>query len=59
MALHNVALNLLDRLPTVVAKPGKRKSRSRSVLKLSGTGSLPEIKDGDLQRFRRQYGLWI
>jgi hypothetical protein len=56
MALHHIAVNLLDPVPTVVAEPEKKKSRSK---KLSGTGSLSEIKDEDLQRFKRQYGLWI
>jgi hypothetical protein len=43
----------------VVAEPEKKKSRSKRLLKLSGTGSLSEIKDEDLQRFKRKYGLWI
>jgi hypothetical protein len=59
MALHHTAVNLLDRVPTVVAEPEKKKSRSKRLLKLSGTGSPSEIKDEDLQRFKRQYGLWI
>jgi hypothetical protein len=59
MALHHVAVNLLDRVPTLVAQPVKKKPDSKRLLKLSSIGSLPEIKDEDLQRFKRQYGLWI
>ncbi len=59
MALHHIAVNLLDRAPTVVAEPEAQKSRSKRVPKLSGIGSLPLIKDEDLQRFKRQYGLWF
>jgi hypothetical protein len=59
MALHHVAVNLLERLPTVVPRPEKKRPDSKRLLKLSDTGSLPEIKDEDLQRFKRQYGLWF
>jgi hypothetical protein len=59
MALHHVAVNLLDRLPTVVARPEKKRPDSKRLLKLSDTDSLPEIKEEDLQRYRRQYGLWF
>jgi hypothetical protein len=59
MALHRVAVNPLDRLPTVVAGPVRKKPDSKRLLKLSSTGSLPEIKDEDFQRFKRQYGLWF
>ncbi len=59
MALHHVAVNLLDRVPTLVAEPVKKKLDSKRLLKLSSIGSIPEIKDEDLQRFKRQYGLWI
>jgi hypothetical protein len=59
MALLPISVNLLDRVPTGVAEPEKEKSRSKRLLKLSGTGSLPQIKDEDLRRFKRQYGLWI
>jgi hypothetical protein len=44
MALHNIAVNLLDRAPTVVAEPEAQKSRSKRVLKLSGIGGPPESK---------------
>jgi hypothetical protein len=59
MALRNVAVNLLDQVPTVVAEPERKKPRSKGVVQLSATGSLPEIKDEDLQRFKRQNGLWF
>jgi hypothetical protein len=59
MAIHHIAVNLLDRVPTAVAEPEKRKSRSKRLLMLFGIGTLAEIKDEDLQRFKRQYGLWI
>jgi len=47
MSLHNVAVNLRDRVPTVVAEQEKKKSDSKRLLKLSRIGSLPEIKDDD------------
>ena len=59
MALQNVAVNLRDRVPTVVAEQEKKKSSSKRLLKLSRIARLPEVRDVDLQRFRRQYGLWI
>jgi hypothetical protein len=59
MALQNVAVNLRDRVPTVVAEQEKKKSSSKRLLNLSRVGSSPEVRDEDLQRFRRQYGLWI
>ena len=59
MSLQNVAVNLRDRVPTVVAEQEKKKSSSKRILKLSRIGSRPEVRDEDLQRFRRQYGLWI
>jgi hypothetical protein len=59
MSLHNVVVNLRDRVPGVVAQPGKKKSSSKRILKLSRIGSPLEVRDEDLQRFRRQYGLWI
>jgi hypothetical protein len=59
MALHHVAVNPLDRVPTVVSRPEKKRLRIGYLLKLSDTGSLPEVKDEDMQRFKRQYGLWF
>jgi hypothetical protein len=59
MAKHNVAVNLLDQVPTVVAKPERKQSSSKDFVQLSANGSLPQIKDEDLQRFNRQYGLWL
>jgi hypothetical protein len=59
MALHHVAVNPLDRVPTVVSRPVQKKPDSKRLLNRSGTSSLPEIKDEDLQRFKRQYGLWF
>jgi hypothetical protein len=59
MSLQNVAVNLRDRVPTVVAEQEKKKSSSKRLLNLSRVGSSPEVRDEDLQRFRRQYGLWI
>ena len=59
MSLQNVPVNLRDRVPTVVAEQEKKKSSSKRILKLSRIGSPPEVRDEDLQRFRRQYGLWI
>jgi hypothetical protein len=59
MALHRIAADLLDRLPTVAAESSRKKSRSKLPLKLSRIGNLPEIKDEDLRRFKRNYGLWL
>jgi hypothetical protein len=59
MAFRNVAVNLLESVTMVVGPPTAKKSRPKGLLQLSGTGNLPEIKDEDLQRFKRQYGLWF
>ena len=60
MALHHVAvINVCDRVPTAVTKPKAKKSCLKPFLNLSSTSGLPEIRDEDLQRFRRQYGLWF
>jgi hypothetical protein len=59
MALHHIAVNPVERVPTVMGQPKKKKPDSKRLLKLSRIGSLPEVRDEDLQRFRRQYGLWI
>jgi hypothetical protein len=59
MSLQNVAVNLRDRVPPVAAEQEKKKSSSKRILDLSRIGSRPEVRDEDLQRFKRQHGLWI
>ncbi len=59
MSLQNAVVNLRDRVPAMAAEQEKKKSSSKRILKLSRIGSPPEVRDEDLQRFRRQYGLWI
>ena len=57
MALHHVAVNLRDRVPPVAAGQEKKKPSSKRLLDLSRIGSRPEVRDEDLQRFKRQHGL--
>jgi hypothetical protein len=59
MAFRNVSVNILESVTRVVGPPTAKKSRPKRLLRLSGTGNIPEIKDEDLQRFKRQYGLWF
>jgi hypothetical protein len=59
MSLQNVAVNLRDRVPSVAAEQEKKKSSSKHILDLSRIGRRPEVRDEDLQRFKRQHGLWI
>jgi hypothetical protein len=59
MSIQNVAVNLRDRVPPVAAGQEKKKSSSKRLLDLSRIGNRPEVRDEDLQRFKRQYGLWI
>jgi hypothetical protein len=59
MALHRIDVDLFHRLPTVGPKPSRKKSRPKLLWDPTPIGSRHEIKDEDLQRFKRDYGLWF